>query len=67
VRSAFVQTGVRYNIDVVPYHLIFDESTLREGPGSSYFGDATILWGSYRSDVGMRDLSQPRMRDNVVE
>jgi hypothetical protein len=30
VRSAFVQIGVSYNIDVVPYRLIFDESPLRQ-------------------------------------
>jgi hypothetical protein len=30
VRSAFVQIGVSYNINVVPYRLIFNESTLRQ-------------------------------------
>jgi hypothetical protein len=33
VRSAFVQIGVSYDIDVVPYRLIFDESTLRQTQG----------------------------------
>jgi hypothetical protein len=33
VRSAFIRIGVRYNLDVVPYGLVFNESTLRESPG----------------------------------
>jgi hypothetical protein len=33
LRSAFVQIGVSYNIDVVPCCLIFDESTLRQSQG----------------------------------
>jgi hypothetical protein len=33
VRSSFVQIGVSYDINVVLYRLIFDESTLRQSQG----------------------------------
>jgi hypothetical protein len=30
VRNAFIQIGVRHNMDVVPYRLIFDEPQLQQ-------------------------------------
>jgi hypothetical protein len=33
VRSVFLQIGVSDNINVVPYRLILDESTLRQSQG----------------------------------
>jgi hypothetical protein len=69
MRRAFIQIGIRYNIDVVPYRLIFDESTLRESPGF------LTLW---RRDYPLGQLSVKRrnarfswvnqgMRDNWIK
>jgi hypothetical protein len=33
VRSAFIQIGTRYNLDIVHHRLKFNQSTLRESPG----------------------------------
>jgi hypothetical protein len=68
-RSAFVQIGVRYDIDVVPYRLIFDESTLRQSQGF------LMLW--HRDDLLEQLLARRRsaqlgwvnreMRNNWIE
>jgi hypothetical protein len=51
VRSAFVQLGLRYDIDTDPYVLLFDEHVLRESPGF------TSLW---QRDFPLEKLSQRR-------
>jgi hypothetical protein len=38
VRSPFMQLGLTYDIDTIPYVLIFDEHVLRQSPGF------TSLW-----------------------
>jgi hypothetical protein len=38
VRSSFMQLGLTYNINSIPYVLIFDENVLPQGPGF------TSLW-----------------------
>jgi hypothetical protein len=55
VWSVFRQIGVRYNIGVVPYRLIFDESMLGKVKAFSSFGDVLIPWNNYRPDSGKRD------------
>jgi hypothetical protein len=66
--SVFIQIEVRYSVDVIPYRLIFDESTLRE---SSRF----TLW---RRNYPLGQLSVRRrnarfgwvnqgIRDNWIE
>jgi hypothetical protein len=49
VRHAFVQLGLRYNIDTSPYALFFDKLVLRESPGF------TSLW---QRDHPLEKLSQ---------
>jgi hypothetical protein len=51
VQHAFIQLGVRYNIDTSPYTLPFDERVLRESPGF------TSLW---QTDCPLEKLSQRR-------
>jgi hypothetical protein len=51
VRSAFTQLGLRYNIDIIPYTLLFDEHELRQSSGF------TSLW---QRDYPLEKLSQRR-------
>jgi hypothetical protein len=55
VQHAFVQLGLRYNIDTSPYTLLFDERVLRESP------KFTSLW---QRDYPLEKLSQGRR--NVI-
>jgi hypothetical protein len=50
-RSAFIQLGLRYDIDTNPYVLLFDEHVLRESPGF------TSLW---QRDCPLEKMSQRR-------
>jgi hypothetical protein len=69
VLGAFMQTGVSYHIDVIPYRLIFDESTLRQSQGFRTF---------WHRDYSLEQLSSRRrsarfgwvnreMRNNCIE
>jgi hypothetical protein len=51
VRSAFVQLGLRYDIETIPYLLLFDEQVLRQSPGF------TSLWAQ---DYPIEKLSHRR-------
>jgi hypothetical protein len=42
LRTAFIQIGIQYNIDVEPYLLVFDELVLRESQGFR-----AIWWRDY--------------------
>jgi hypothetical protein len=39
VRSFFMQLGLTYDINTIPYLLIFDENVFRQSPGFSQFGN----------------------------
>jgi hypothetical protein len=56
VRSAFVQIGVSHHIGVVPYRLLFDESTLRQSQGFLTLWHRSIPWNNCWPDAGQRDL-----------
>jgi hypothetical protein len=51
VRSSFMQHGLTYDIDAIPYVLIFDEHVHRQSPGF------TPLW---ERDYPVEKLSQGR-------
>jgi hypothetical protein len=51
VRSSFMQLGLTYDIDPIPYGLIFDEYVLRQSPRF------TSLW---ERDCPVEKLSQRR-------
>jgi hypothetical protein len=69
VRSAFVQIGVRYNIDVVPYRLIFDESTLRQSQGflTLWHRDYLLEQLSTRRRSARFGCVNREMRNNWIE
>jgi hypothetical protein len=69
VRSAFIQIEVRCNIDIVPYCLIFGESTLRESPGvfTLWRRDYPLGQPSVRSRNKRFGWVNQGMRDNWIE
>jgi hypothetical protein len=56
VRRSFMQLGLTYDIDTIPYVLIFDEHVLRESRGSSHFGNETTVLRNYRREGKMQHL-----------
>ena len=56
VQSAFMQPGLRYDIDTNPYVLLFDEHVLSEVPVSPHFGNEITLWRRCHKEDEMRHL-----------
>jgi hypothetical protein len=69
VRNAFMQSGVQYNIDVVPYRLISDESVFRQSEGflALWPRDSALEQLSARRRKARFGWVKQEMRTNWIE